>query len=167
MVSSLPALRRAAPRIAGLCFQCSQYRCVPRVLTQPNLLEEASFKSIRAFETSTRRASSATSSNFGSETGSSSPLSVLGKSIAQRAEKTKWGFFPRTSQKSVAYWLLGSAASVFGIVIFGGLTRLTESGYFILPQIIWQDANYFKPEYYRMEACNRQPPTNRPRGLDI
>lgn len=28
----------------------------------------------------------------------------------------------------VAYWLLGSAASVFGIVVFGGLTRLTESG---------------------------------------
>lgn len=37
-----------------------------------------------------------------------------------------------TSDKSVAYWLLGSAASVFGIVVFGGLTRLTESGYAIL-----------------------------------
>lgn len=36
--------------------------------------------------------------------------------------------FPQTSSKSVAYWLLGSAASVFGIVVFGGLTRLTESG---------------------------------------
>ena len=36
--------------------------------------------------------------------------------------------FPNTSSKSVAYWLLGSAASVFGIVVFGGLTRLTESG---------------------------------------
>lgn len=38
------------------------------------------------------------------------------------------GTFPKTSSKSVAYWLLGSAASVFGIVVFGGLTRLTESG---------------------------------------
>lgn len=37
--------------------------------------------------------------------------------------------FPETSSKAVAYWLLGSAASVFGIVVFGGLTRLTESGY--------------------------------------
>ena len=37
--------------------------------------------------------------------------------------------FPKTSDKIVAYWLLGSAASVFGIVVFGGLTRLTESGY--------------------------------------
>ncbi|OKL56296.1 Electron transfer protein 1, mitochondrial [Talaromyces atroroseus] len=36
--------------------------------------------------------------------------------------------FPDVSSKAVAYWLLGSAASVFGIVIFGGLTRLTESG---------------------------------------
>ncbi|KND90691.1 Electron transfer protein 1, mitochondrial [Tolypocladium ophioglossoides CBS 100239] len=36
--------------------------------------------------------------------------------------------FPQTSSKGVAYWLLGSAASVFGIVVFGGLTRLTESG---------------------------------------
>ncbi|KAL4769521.1 cytochrome oxidase assembly protein-domain-containing protein [Aspergillus nidulans var. acristatus] len=36
--------------------------------------------------------------------------------------------FPDVSSKSVAYWLLASAASVFGIVVFGGLTRLTESG---------------------------------------
>ncbi|KAJ9624366.1 Cytochrome c oxidase assembly protein cox15 [Knufia peltigerae] len=36
--------------------------------------------------------------------------------------------FPDTSSNTVAYWLLGSAASVFGIVVFGGLTRLTESG---------------------------------------
>lgn len=37
--------------------------------------------------------------------------------------------FPKISDKTVAYWLLGSAVSVFGIVVFGGLTRLTESGY--------------------------------------
>lgn len=37
--------------------------------------------------------------------------------------------FPDTSSNAVAYWLLASAASVFGIVVFGGLTRLTESGY--------------------------------------
>lgn len=32
------------------------------------------------------------------------------------------------STKGVAYWLLIAAASVFGIVLLGGLTRLTESG---------------------------------------
>jgi heme a synthase len=36
--------------------------------------------------------------------------------------------YPETSSNGVAYWLLASAASVFGIVVFGGLTRLTESG---------------------------------------
>ena len=45
--------------------------------------------------------------------------------------------FPDVSDKSVAYWLLASAASVFGIVVFGGLTRLTESGYelFVVEQV--------------------------------
>ena len=37
-------------------------------------------------------------------------------------------FFPKVTHRTVAYWLLGSAASIFGIVVFGGLTRLTESG---------------------------------------
>ncbi|KAK9485427.1 cytochrome oxidase assembly protein-domain-containing protein [Lipomyces starkeyi] len=32
------------------------------------------------------------------------------------------------TDKSVGYWLVGSAALVFGIVVLGGLTRLTESG---------------------------------------
>lgn len=51
-------------------------------------------------------------------------------------EITKKAFFPETTSKSVAYWLLGSAASVFGIVVFGGLTRLTESGCASLLQLI-------------------------------
>jgi cytochrome c oxidase assembly protein subunit 15 len=42
--------------------------------------------------------------------------------------------FPETNAKVVGYWLVGSAVSVFGIVVFGGLTRLTESGYVILPR---------------------------------
>lgn len=36
--------------------------------------------------------------------------------------------FPDATSKSVGIFLLASAASVFGIVILGGLTRLTESG---------------------------------------
>ncbi|EAW06492.1 cytochrome c oxidase assembly protein cox15 [Aspergillus clavatus NRRL 1] len=57
--------------------------------------------------------------------------SVSGSAVASAVEggasKAK-SSFPKVSEKSVAYWLLGSAASVFGIVVFGGLTRLTESG---------------------------------------
>jgi cytochrome c oxidase assembly protein subunit 15 len=67
-----------------------------------------------------------------------SPLGSLSQSIstnprgkiAKEAKKAaKKNFFPVNSSNTVAYWLLGSAASVFGIVVFGGLTRLTESGY--------------------------------------
>ena len=61
-----------------------------------------------------------------------SPLGALGQNIkdpsrsaSNSSSSSSW---PRISSKSVAYWLLGSAASVFGIVVFGGLTRLTESG---------------------------------------
>lgn len=55
------------------------------------------------------------------------------RSLSERISITdeklvKQKYFPETTSKSVAYWLLGSAASVFGIVTFGGLTRLTESG---------------------------------------
>ncbi|KAF4992818.1 hypothetical protein FDECE_13604 [Fusarium decemcellulare] len=45
-------------------------------------------------------------------------------SISQAAKKA----WPETNSKGVGYWLIGSAVSVFGIVVFGGLTRLTESG---------------------------------------
>ena len=94
--------------------------------SQPDLLKEASLKNIRAFKSSTGRASAAVSGNFAPETSLSLPST---KTIGQNANKAKTRFFPNTSEKSVAYWLLGSAASVFGIVVFGGLTRLTESGY--------------------------------------
>ncbi|KUI53125.1 Electron transfer protein 1, mitochondrial [Cytospora mali] len=51
----------------------------------------------------------------------------LADDVKEKA-KSKTSSFPETSSKSVAYWLLGSAVSVFGIVVWGGLTRLTESG---------------------------------------
>ncbi|KAM4062989.1 cytochrome oxidase assembly protein [Hirsutella rhossiliensis] len=54
--------------------------------------------------------------------------SVAKQSTAPRAPEAVKQAFPQTTSKGVAYWLLGSAASVFGIVVFGGLTRLTESG---------------------------------------
>lgn len=137
MASSLPALRWTALRFHRPIFQCSHHRCVPCVATQTNLFKAASPKYIKAFETSTRRESSAASGTVTPELGSSSPLSLLGKSLGQNAKNTKPGFFPKTSEKSVAYWLLGSAASVFGLVVFGGLTRLTESGYSALSSAGW------------------------------
>jgi cytochrome c oxidase assembly protein subunit 15 len=64
---------------------------------------------------------------------SASPLGALSQTITNKSKTytkktTQSSSFPDVSSRSVAYWLLGSAASVFGIVVFGGLTRLTESG---------------------------------------
>ena len=82
---------------------------------------------LRAFKTSYQNASRSVSS--ASAVGPTrSPLASLSKSIGVRQATRSGHFFPSSNHQNVAYWLLGSAASVFGIVIFGGLTRLTESG---------------------------------------
>lgn len=78
--------------------------------------------SVRLLNTSSSK-KTATAAPFDSKYESESPAAPTEKT------KSKKKAFPETSSKSVAYWLLGSAASVFGIVVFGGLTRLTESGY--------------------------------------
>ncbi|KAI5817804.1 cytochrome oxidase assembly protein-domain-containing protein [Pyronema omphalodes] len=55
-------------------------------------------------------------------------LGNLADSItAQQAGKAARSW-PEISDKKVGYWLMGSATLVFGIVVLGGLTRLTESG---------------------------------------
>lgn len=61
------------------------------------------------------------------------PLTHLSKTISDGRTTGRARYFPEVSDRVVAYWLLGSAASVFGIVVFGGLTRLTESGYDLYP----------------------------------
>ncbi|KAF2860559.1 putative cytochrome c oxidase assembly protein [Piedraia hortae CBS 480.64] len=45
--------------------------------------------------------------------------------LSREASLSRW---PATSSPSVGRFLVLSSASVFGIVVFGGLTRLTESG---------------------------------------
>lgn len=144
MSSLLPTLRRVAPRLTRQLFECSHHRCVPCVARRPDLFAEASPKYTIAFKSSTRQVSSAVSGRFSPETGSSSLLSSSSRSNGQKSKKRKLGFFPNTSEKSVAYWLLGSAASVFGIVVFGGLTRLTESGYATFFRNVLQVTNCFQ-----------------------
>ena len=124
--STFPALKKAAPRLSRQFFSCLQCsRMVPKA--RPTTLY------LKAFKSSTRRTIASSSDAFSSPSGASSTLASLSKSISQKTERTtrvvRTAFFPETSDKVVAYWLLGSAASVFGIVVFGGLTRLTESGF--------------------------------------
>jgi len=106
------------------------------------------------------RHSSYSAAALPSSNAASSPLGALSQTIAKQPKKAKASStsFPQISNKSVAYWLLGSAASVFGIVVFGGLTRLTESGLSItewrpvtgsMPPMNQEDWEY---EYTRYKA---------------
>lgn len=101
-------------------FPLSVVSSVPRYRTSQNQYPVSSFA--RLLNTSSSK-KTATAAPFDSKYETDSTAA----STENTKSKTK--SFPETSSKSVAYWLLGSAASVFGIVVFGGLTRLTESGF--------------------------------------
>ncbi len=132
--STFPALYRAAPRLTTQLFTCScRFRQSPSSTHYP-----ISQKALRSFQ-SVRYTTTRRGPNPDGLAERPSPLSSLSRIIskaevlpseARTSNKTlREHFFPEVSHKAVAYWLLGSAASVFGIVVFGGLTRLTESGY--------------------------------------
>lgn len=55
-----------------------------------------------------------------------STLNVTQGTVIREVPKIKQ--FPVVSNKAVGYWLFGTSTLVFGIVVLGGLTRLTESG---------------------------------------
>lgn len=122
---AFPQLRTAAPRLSRRLFvsrPClnSPIRsavAAPRpAALQPSVLQSVRWKSTQAL----RGSATLEGTNAGSVT--------VAEAATKDNGKGRSSSFPKTSSKSVAYWLLGSAASVFGIVIFGGLTRLTESG---------------------------------------
>lgn len=114
----------------------------------------------RSLSLSSARASLVRSSISIGEPTSLAPLPRLVNNTEQKPgtdqvceDATRRAFFPEISSKIVAYWLLGSAASIFGIVVFGGLTRLTESGC-VMNLSRSSIANRVKLEYNRMEACD-------------
>lgn len=131
---SVPFFRSFAPRLSREFFTCRQ------CLTQtPNYAAKPAFRrqfGAFSFTPNTANANSTavyarTKKAFPSAWKRSASGSAAASAIENGAPKPRSGF-PDVSNKSVAYWLLGSAASVFGIVVFGGLTRLTESGYVYL-----------------------------------
>ena len=130
MASILPALQRAAPRLTRQFFQYSHQRLPIRQGACPaHVFPKASPKSLKFFSSSHLRSSAVASNTATAGLPLSNPEPSIGGSTRGNGAKASRRYFPNTSQKVVAYWLLGSAASVFGIVVFGGLTRLTESGY--------------------------------------
>ncbi|GIJ89729.1 cytochrome c oxidase assembly protein cox15 [Aspergillus pseudoviridinutans] len=127
---SVPMFRSLAPRFSKEFFTCRQ--CLGR---SQKYATKSAFRKQFAGLSLGQKSSNAipnplrvTAAKFFSP---SLRRSVSGSAVAgaleDGASKAK-SSFPKVSDKIVAYWLLGSAASVFGIVVFGGLTRLTESG---------------------------------------
>lgn len=129
MASPLPALRKAAPRLTWRLFDCSQQPLTPQRVIQSRKVITSSqkFWKPKIQVKSPSRLISGFAQDAGTFSERSSPLGSLGRSF--QSPEPQAGHFPERSSRSVAYWLLGSAASVFGLVVFGGLTRLTESGY--------------------------------------
>lgn len=127
ILSSFPALYSAAPRLTMRFFTCPH-----RIHHSISFAGSHNPKALRSVR-STRYTTSRAGPNAGGLAGISSPLSSLSRTISANQmpalESQGKYIFPEVSHKIVAYWLLASAASVFGIVVFGGLTRLTESGY--------------------------------------
>jgi cytochrome c oxidase assembly protein subunit 15 len=112
MVLFAAGMRRAALQMPSRFFVCNQcLRQTPRRSPSPilNIVRSRGYADAKPLESLAAQNASA--------------AAALAQSQAAKA------FPKKTTSKGVAIWLLGSAASVFGIVVFGGLTRLTESGY--------------------------------------
>lgn len=119
---AFPQLRTAAPRLSRRLFVCrpclnaparSAFAASRSPLPRPNISQSVRWKSTQPLRSSATIIAP----------------HVEGAILADTAKsQARASSFPKTSSNTVAYWLLGSAASVFGIVVFGGLTRLTESG---------------------------------------
>lgn len=137
---ALPLLRRAAPRLSREFFTCQAHgnigslqagryftRPAKAIASRSNIYGQTRFFNQNSRLLSNRRQSTLSAVN-GTINRLEAQVAEQSGSSATAPTTAKSGFFPKTSSKVAAYWLLASAASVFGIVVFGGLTRLTESG---------------------------------------
>lgn len=153
---SFPSLRKAAPSLANEFFTCRNTQAArlqpSKRLFHPSLRTSPFFQ-LRYQTTQVPRHVTI-------------PTFDAAGAFAKSASKAKQAFFPATSEKKVAYWLLGSAVSVFGIVIFGGLTRLTESGCVLNTCNNNTSTNAIEQaQHNRMEASYRIPPTHEPSSM--
>lgn len=127
-------LRRAAAhlsRVPAACGPCVRQQWHSKLPAPPS----------RVLSKLGRASRSYASNSAAPTTEPKTPLEFLSNNVTNAARPTpettssqssggaSSSSFPKTNAKVVGYWLIGSAASVFGIVVFGGLTRLTESGY--------------------------------------
>jgi cytochrome c oxidase assembly protein subunit 15 len=120
---AFPLLRSAAPRLSRRIVECTPCLHAPMrsalATARSSAPRPTLSQSVRWKSTQPLRSSAALTAP------QAEGATLAGAANGQARSSSS---FPKTSSRTVAYWLLGSAASVFGIVVFGGLTRLTESG---------------------------------------
>ncbi|KAI9805950.1 MAG: hypothetical protein M1825_000564 [Sarcosagium campestre] len=122
----IPFLRPNAPRLPGQLFTCNS--CLRTGGQSSKWIGRSPVLNVRRNASSNFNFAQADITRAPSK---SEAQSLLSRFFPQQTQqKSTKRYFAETNDKIVGYWLLGSAASVFGIVVFGGLTRLTESGYF-------------------------------------
>ncbi|OTB03681.1 hypothetical protein M426DRAFT_60058 [Hypoxylon sp. CI-4A] len=122
MTLLIPGLRRAVPKLTTSQFVCRQ--CLRQ---QPRAASSRILRSLQVRSVSNEAQSQAKFARYFTSS-TTNPTAAAAEAVNASSSQAAKRAFPETSSKSVAYWLIGSAASVFGIVVFGGLTRLTESG---------------------------------------
>lgn len=148
MASLIPGMRSTALRLSlgpSICRQCLQHQ-KPAAAARASgiVVQRVGLVVRRQFATTPRWRSATTTTTTTPQTTmpipqGRSPMAALADKMASTAggpvgsktgstSASSSSFPEKTTSGAVAYWLLGSAASVFGIVVFGGLTRLTESG---------------------------------------
>ncbi|KAI1270983.1 cytochrome c oxidase assembly protein COX15 [Xylaria sp. FL0933] len=122
ILQSLRQSRRHATTTTTTTMTPTSASTTRRPVLSPTFFSMTTTKTTTATTRNTSAGSHAAMISTTTTTTTTTTQAIAGHQLSKRA-------FPgTTSSKSVAYWLLGSAASVFGIVVFGGLTRLTESG---------------------------------------
>ena len=161
--SFVRALREAAPGLTKRYFTCqcgSFSRAAKQDILRPSTGSHLSTQ-VNARATSFRPREKPIKSSF-SVLRSFATFSRRCSAEALHSTKgaPKKSRFPPSSSNMVAYWLLGSAASVYGIVVFGGLTRLTESGYGPPYLLQLHEAYDIQTLNNRMEARHGHPPTH-------
>lgn len=120
-----PQLRTVAPRLSQKSLNCKA--CLRTTFRSNSTFSSTQRRSV-SNELQDKSATRIGNIAWKRQNSTIASAESLGDAVLRGAQKSKSKAFPEVSDKKVAYWLLGSAASVFGIVVFGGLTRLTESG---------------------------------------
>lgn len=127
--SSFSTSTSASPFVCRQCLKTTGQKPSAPVSVLSSLARSPTVRQLQAPISSSIRYLNTTTKKSTSAPAASIEYAAEPAAESNPKSKSRSSSFPDTSSKSVAYWLLGSAASVFGIVVFGGLTRLTESGY--------------------------------------